>query len=166
MGKHTGFDPGAFAPFGAMFDNYFAAIESLGRGNSPFGNFGLPLDPQTVSAGATAPLKAAARCQLEMFGLVNRRTQAYMRVPTRLAQCRTPQDVINEQMAFWRTASEQYAESSRRIAEAWGQALPWLGKGGISTGATDRDYINFNGTGESGSPEARPEHGSKQRRVA
>jgi hypothetical protein len=167
MGTQAGFDPNAFGPFGALFQNYFSALESFGQGKSPFGGgFPLGFDQQAATSQATAPLKAAARCQVEVFGLVNRRTQAYMQVPTRLAQCRTPQDMLNEQMAFWRTAAEQYRESSVKIGEAWAQAMPWLGTAAMKT---ERDYINFNGTGskESGAISTRQESaGKQQRRVA
>jgi hypothetical protein len=170
----AGFDPNAFGPFGAIFQNYVSALESFGEGN-PGSIAGLPgFDPQAATAQVTAPFKAAGRCQLEVLGLVNRRAQAYMQVPTRLAQCRTPQDLMNEQMAFWRTASEQYTDSTRKITEAWTQAFPWAatpwgrGAAGAATQA-ERDYISFNGTGSkeaSGSGGSRKDQPNKQRRVA
>lgn len=163
MGTLTGYDPNAFGPFGALFQNYFAALESLSQGKSP-------IDPQASTAQLTAPLKAAARCQLEVLGLVNRRTQAYLQVPTRLAQCRTPHDLLNEQMAFWRVAGEQYRESALRIGDAWSHVFPWAGAySGITTPA-ERDYISFNngsGNRESSAPASRQEPAGKpQRRVA
>lgn len=168
MGNQAGFDPNVFGPFGALFQGYFDVWERFGQAQLPLagGSTAANLDPQTISSQLTAPLKAAARCQLETLGLMTRRTQAYLQVPTRLAQCRTPQDLVNEQMAFWRTAGEQYRESAARIGEAWGQAFPWLGA--VRAGVAERDYISFNGTGsrESGNAHApRPEAG-KQRRVA
>jgi hypothetical protein len=172
MGNQSGFDPNAFGPFGAIFQTYISALENFGQGNtSPLS--GLPgFDPQTATAQATAPLKVAGRCQLEVLGLANRRAQAYMQLPTRLAQCRTPQDLLNEQLAFWRTASEQYTDSTRKITEAWTQAFPWAGApwaGGASQAlrATERDYISFNGTGKDlGAGGSRQEPVNKQRRVA
>ncbi|MGE3230736.1 MAG: hypothetical protein AB7J30_14995 [Hyphomicrobium sp.] len=132
----------------------------MSQGRSAFGGgFGTPPE-------MTAPFKATARCQLELMGLANRRLQAYLQVPARLAQCRTPQDLVNEQMAFWRTATDQYRESMLKVGEAWGQAMPWLAGGATKT---DRDYINFNGTGskDGGAHGSRQEPGSsKQRRVA
>ncbi len=167
MGTQAGFDPNAFGPFGALFQNYFSAFETLGQGKLPLnGGFAFGFDPQTATSQATAPLKAAARCQVEVLGLVNRRTQAYMQVPTRLAQCRSPQDVLNEQLAFWRTATEQYQACAVKIGEAWAQALP-LQLAGM--GKAERDYINFNGSGakESGAVSSRQETaGKQQRRVA
>src|SRR5689334_4020813 len=117
MGTPAGFDPAAFGPFGALFQNYFSALEQFGQAGSSLGGV-LPaeFEPPAIASQAAAPLKAAARSQLEVFGLLNRRTQAYMQVPTRLAQCRTPQDMINEQMAFWRTAGEQYRETALKIS--------------------------------------------------
>lgn len=172
MANQAGFDPNAFGPFGAIFQNYLSALESFGPGKAPPVATSLPgFDPQAVAAQTTAPLKAIGRCQLEVLGLANRRAQAYMQVSTRLAQCRTPQDLMNEQMAFWRTASEQYTNSGRKIAEAWGQVLPWLGtswvQGESRPERTERDYISFNGTGKEISAGAsRQEPVNKQRRVA
>jgi hypothetical protein len=169
----AGFDPNAFGPFGAIFQNYVSALESFGQSNpSPLAS--LPgFDPQAAATQVTAPFKAVGRCQLEVLGLANRRAQAYMQVPTRYAQCRTPQELINEQMAFWRTASEQYADSSRKITEAWTQAFPWAVtpwmRGVSEATQTERDYISFNGTGSkdaSGTGSSRKEQTSKQRRVA
>jgi len=161
-GPQTAFDPNAFGPFGALFQPYFRALESLSQGKSAF-------DTQAATAQISAPLKAAARCQLEVLGLVNRRTQAYLQVPARLAHCRSPQDILNEQMSFWRTAAEQYGETSRKVFDAWTSADVWSRSGGRSV--ADRDYINFNGTGskESGGQRTWPEQpqpSGKQRRVA
>ena len=162
MATQAGFDPNAFGPFGALFQTYFSALETFSQGRSPFSG-GLPgFDSQAMAAQATAPLKVAARCQLEVMGLANRRTQAYLQVPSRLAQCRTPQDFLNEQMAFWHTAMEQYGESSHRIADAWAHLMP------SSFGSrAERDYISFNnGSGKDHSAAAKRDAGSKQRRVA
>jgi hypothetical protein len=166
-GNPAGFDPNAFGPFGALFQNYFAALESFSPGKLPLGgDQQSAFDPQAMTSQAAAPLKAAARCQLEMFGLANRRTQAYMQVPTRLAQCRTPQDVLNEQMAFWRTAAEQYRESALKIGEAWGQAFPGFGAFTMGESRAERDYISFNGAGKDSQITTRPDTGGRQRRVA
>ncbi len=159
VGRQTDFDPNAFGPFGPLIQSYVTAFESLGLW--PSDASGSPV-PQRLSA----PLKAAARCQLEVLGLANRRTQAYLQVPARLAQCRSPRDLLDEQMAFWRTAAEQYGETSRKIFDTWTGADIWAYPGGHASSA-ERDYINFNGTGSRESVPARAEPtGGKQRRVA
>lgn len=168
MGTQAGFDPNAFGPFGAIFQSYFAAIDSFSQREPATGGLASGFDPHALTAQATAPLKAAACCQLEVLGLLNRRTQAYMQVPTRLAHCRTPQDLISEQLAFWRTAAEQYTESSRKIGETWSHAFPWAGAyaaGGPAVHA-ERDYISFNGTGKESISVSKPDSAGKQRRVA
>jgi hypothetical protein len=167
MGTQTGFDPNAFGPFGALFQNYLTALESFSRGGSGFGaGFPATFDSQAMTSQLSTPLKATARCQLEAMGLVNRRTQAYLQMPTRLAQCRTPQDVFNEQMGFWRTATEQYTDSSRKMGQAWAQVFPWLNAAAYRPARSERDYINFNGTGKDSSAADSPEPVGKQRRVA
>ena len=41
--------------------------------------------------------KSVLRANLEAVALANRRAQAYLEIPNRLAQCRTPQDLMSEQ---------------------------------------------------------------------
>lgn len=170
MGRRAVDDAGGFGPFAAVFQQYFSAVETLSRGTPPLGaGFPTDFDAQAFTTQAAAPLKAAARAQLEVMGLVNRRLQAYMLVPTALARCRSPQDLMNAQMLFWRTAYEQYAESGAKIAEAWGHVLPVSAPyavGGDEAG--EHDYIDFNAS--SGKPRARvpaaSERAQKARRVA
>lgn len=166
MATQSGFDPNAFGPFGAMFESYLSAVDAFGQGKVP-GAQGLApgFDMQSLTQQMTGPLKATARCQLEMLGLANRRAQAYMQVPTRLAQCRTPQDLINEQMAFWRTASDQYRECAVKVGQAWGQALPWL-QAFRPGEAAERDYITFNSGRKETGAQTKPDPSGTQRRVA
>lgn len=73
---------------------------------------------------AWSPLvKSATRANVEAMTFVNRRTRAYMEVPSRIARCRTPGDLFAEQANFWREAAEQYAETSRKMLEAWAPAM-------------------------------------------
>jgi hypothetical protein len=108
-----------------------------------------------------SPLKGIARSQLELMGFFSRRTQAYMEIPSRLQQCRTPQDLLNEQARFWQTAFEQYAETSRRVVEAWSQA--GLGAAQQPVRATARDYINF---GSEAAPGSKPLANGHDRKAA
>lgn len=82
---------------------------------------------QTASQGIEPLLKGMARWQLEVFGLVSRRTRAYAELPARLTQCRTPQDFANETAAFWQTAVDQYKDSTARCTDVlvplWTQQL-------------------------------------------
>jgi hypothetical protein len=121
MIAQSGFDPHQFWMVSNPFQAYFNSADSLSQGFEP--------------------MKALARCQLEVMGLVSRRAQAYLEIPSRLSQCRTPQDILNEQMAFWRTAFEQYSESSQRIADAWGHVLMPLDD--RADARRQRDYITF-----------------------
>jgi hypothetical protein len=166
-GHHSEFDPKAFGAFAPLYETYAGGLEEVGR------MFGVPtvltpeFNPNAFSQNASAPLKAAARCQLEVVGLANRRTQALLQLPTRIASCRTPQDLANEQMAFWRTAAEQYAETSRKIFDTWTHASADSWSASKDRSQTERDYITFNGSPErapvSGELEGPP---TRQRRVA
>ncbi len=130
------------SPVHNIFQMYFGGLESFGQAYDPF-------------------MKGLARSQLELMGLMNRRTQAVMEIPTRLSQCRTPQDVFNAQARFWRTAYEEYSESVTRMTEAFASlAMP-----GFSLQMPDdeagnaHDYITFP---EPKGPERRP----RERRAA
>ncbi|MGQ0673799.1 MAG: phasin family protein [Hyphomicrobium sp.] len=114
-----GFNPSAFtAPFQMYFSNLDTMAQSMG------------------------PMKGLARIQLETMGLLNRRGQALMEIPSRLSRCRTPQDLVAEQTRFWQTAFQQYNESSRRIMEAWAQVMP-MSAAHSRDAAVERDYISF-----------------------
>lgn len=123
MTQYSTSDAGSTGPFFAPFHAYFGHLETVAQGMSPF--------------------KAVARSQLEWMGFVSRRSQAYLEIPSRLQQCRTPQDLINEQARFWQTAFEQYAEASRRVTEVWSQMAFGASSGQPPMRATARDYISF-----------------------
>jgi len=73
---------------------------------------------------AEPALKAVARTQLEWVKFAGQRGQAAMAVPSRLAACRTPHDLMTEQVRFWQTAFEQYAEATSRISAIWSNINP------------------------------------------
>jgi hypothetical protein len=84
-------------------------------------------------------ITGVSRWNLELFGLLARRSQAWLEVPTRLMQCKTPGDLVNEQVRFWQSAAADYTEGSRRLSAAWGAcaAMPKL------NGTLPRDYMTF-----------------------
>lgn len=72
------------------------------------------------AAQAWGPLiKVTVRCQIEAASLVSRRARAALELPSRLAACRSPFDLMSESLRFWSAASDEYAQSSRRIMDAW-----------------------------------------------
>ncbi len=90
---------------------------------------------------------------------MNRRAQAYVELPMRLCQCRSPQDLAAEQMRFWQTMAQQYAESSQRLFVAWLE----LAQQNVGGGERERDYITFPEPEEG---EAEPRRGSPDKRRA
>jgi len=94
---------------------------------------------------AYAPfVKSVTRANLEAMGFLNRRAQAYLELPSRLGQCRTAQDLAEEQVRFWREAYEQHSESSRRMLEAWSQTPGALPRAATPNPPAGRaDYIAF-----------------------
>lgn len=99
-------------------------------------------------------MKGAARMQLEAMTLMSRRARAYMEVPARLAQVRTPQDLFFEQMGFWQSAFRQYAECSQRMMSAMGSMTPqaMMAAAKAPEKAPQRDYLSV--------PEAEPRSGT------
>ncbi|MFA5898736.1 MAG: phasin family protein [Hyphomicrobium sp.] len=113
------------SPTHGAFQFAFGGLEAFGQAYDPF-------------------LKGIARTQLELYGFWNRRAQAYMQIPARLAQCRTPQDIANVQTQFWRSAYEDYTDSTGRVANA----LAACGVPNLASFVSDEvraahDYIAF-----------------------
>lgn len=92
--------------------------------------------------GLDQMLRGMMRCQVETQSLMSRRAQAYFELPTRLSQCRTPQDLVQEQQRFWQLAFEQYSECSRHVMSAWGQMFQ-LPSTAAPQSAPVRDYLAF-----------------------
>jgi len=92
-------------------------------------------------------MKSIARCQFEMMGFWSRRAQAYLEIPSRLSRCRTPNDLLSEQLRFWQTASHQYNECAHRImAAASSAAMPAAFQQPERRAAPrSRDYLDVGG---------------------
>lgn len=71
-------------------------------------------------------LKSATRANIEAVNYATRRMRAYLELSARLAQSRSPQDVMTAQADFWRDACEHQAESTRRILTAMSGSTPPL----------------------------------------
>ena len=105
-------------PLGNLSQAYFGGLDNMVKGCEP-------------------ALKGAGRWNLELVGLMTRRSQAWLEIPARLSRCKTPADVYNEQIRFWQTATADYTDGWHRLAAAWGACavMPKL------NGAQPRDYM-------------------------
>jgi len=151
--------------------NYPGNIEAFMRANPFAPGSSMPNPVQSMMQGldgaaqsAEPMMRGAARYQLEVMTLMSRRAQAYMELPTRLSQCRTPQDVFNEQTRFWQTAFTQYSESTRKIYSAWAQMFTPPSFGAPASPKRERDYLSFPEAKEQGATPLRP--GKADRKVA
>jgi hypothetical protein len=106
------------------------------------------------------------RAHLEVMGLMNRRTQAYLDLPSRLAKCRTPQELMGTQAQFWQMAFSQYSDTSRRVMETWSQSLQSSGLAQTGRSRTEHDYITFPAAQEPEPPATSPTVHRLRRRVA
>lgn len=68
--------------------------------------------------------KAMVRANAEAMTLMSQRAQACMALPSRLAACRTPHDLMTEQVRFWQIAMQQYTDTWRNLAAAWAPVHP------------------------------------------
>ena len=117
-----------------------------------------------VLAPAFEPLlKSYARWQLELLTLSSRRAQAYLELPSRLAQCRTPQDFAGEQMHCWQTAYSQYTESAQRGLLALSQLGPAAAAASTEP-SRERDYMTVSEPKEPTAPA--PRYTQRERKVA
>jgi CelD/BcsL family acetyltransferase involved in cellulose biosynthesis len=114
----------------------------------PFGNLNQAwcsgLDQLTKSYEPT--LRNVGRINLELMGLMTRRAQAWLQIPTSASHCKTPQDLFSEQLKFWQAAAQDYTEGARRLSATFASlAGPGFGAawGKTAVTATPRDYITF-----------------------
>jgi hypothetical protein len=63
-------------------------------------------------------VKGIGRWHLEWIGLISRRVHAWVELPARLGDCKSPPDLINEQARFWQAAGEDYVDGARRLTAA------------------------------------------------
>jgi hypothetical protein len=103
-------------PLGNLSQAYFGSLDMMVKGCEP-------------------ALKGVGRWNLELVGLLTRRSQAWLEVSARLIQCKTPMDLFNEQMRFWQrppritlrlASARRRVERLRRDAEAQRNAAPRL----------------------------------------
>lgn len=124
-----------------------SASERLDPKAGPFGNLSEAYikNLDTVARSFEPVWRGVGRWNLEVMGLATRRARAWADIPARLGQCKTPQDLLREQMQFWQSAAHDYTEGARRLSVAFG-AMAVPGLNGAQTGqdvAAARDYITF-----------------------
>jgi len=87
--------------------------------------FGANLKAYDRVARSSQPvLKTMTRAQIEAGGFVTKRMKAHMDLPSRMAKCQTPMDVMAAGMQFWVECFEDYAETSQRALQIMGVAAP------------------------------------------
>lgn len=105
-------------PLGNLSQAYFGSLDKMVKGCEP-------------------AFTGAGRWNLELVGLMSRRSQAWLEIPMRLARCKTPADIYSEQMRFWQSAATDYADGWQRLMGVWGAcaSMPRL------NGPGPRDYM-------------------------
>jgi hypothetical protein len=72
---------------------------------------------------STDAMRALAECQGKYAAFVSKRLAEDFAMPSRLAECRSPMEVIDVWAGFYRTAMEHYAGHARTMTELGQQAL-------------------------------------------
>jgi hypothetical protein len=93
---------------------------------------------ETLAKGYEPALKAVGRWNLELLALTSRRSQAWLGVPARFSQCKSPADVAREQLQFWQSAASDYSEAAQRLGAAFAACAVVPEFKGI---AQQRDFI-------------------------
>ena len=76
----------------------------------------------TMNYSADA-MRALAECHGKYAAFVSKRLAEDFAMPSRLAECRSPMEVIDVWAGFYRTAMEHYAGHARSMTELGQQAL-------------------------------------------
>jgi hypothetical protein len=69
--------------------------------------------------GTSRYMRAMAQANVEMVGLLGRRSRAYFDLPTHLAQCRTAQQMWDEQTRFFHDMLQDYQAANDRMMSCW-----------------------------------------------
>lgn len=141
------FESSGLGPYQNLMQSYFGGLDNAAQGYEPV-------------------MKGLARVQLEMMSFASRRAQAYLEIPSRLATCRTPQDLMNEQMRFWQTAFQQYSENNRRIITAMTSMAQPMAAADTRSKPRSRDYLSVPEVQEQPGPRESAPRPSPPRRVA
>jgi len=72
--------------------------------------------------GSGRYMRALAQANVEMVGLFGRRSRAYLDLPGHLAQCRTPQQMLDEQARFFQDMVHDYQVTNDRVMSCWMEA--------------------------------------------
>ena len=131
-------DPVA-GPFGNLSQAWCCGLDQLARSYEP-------------------TMRNVGRINLELMGLMTRRAQAWLQIPTSASHCKTPQDLFAAQLKFWQTATHDYLEGARRLsATAAALARPGISAAWGDGPATSRDYITFPEPKANASDPAKPD---------
>ena len=117
-----------------------------------------------LAKGYEPALKGVGRWNLEVMGFMTRRARAWLEMPARVSQCKTPQDLAREQLQFWQTAAHDYSEGVQRLTVAASALAPpgFNGTWGGKAAAPARDYI----TVTEQKPAATDQEPKRERRAA
>lgn len=90
------------------------------------------------NGGSSRYMRALAQANVEMVGLLGRRSRAYLDLPTHLAQCRTPQQMLDEQAKFFQDMMHDYQVTNDRVMNCWMEAAAPLISGESRQRAEER----------------------------
>lgn len=74
------------------------------------------------NGGASRYMRALAQTNVEMVGLMGRRSRAYLDFPSNLAKCRSPQQFVEQQARFFQDMLHDYQAANDRMVNCWIEA--------------------------------------------
>ncbi len=76
--------------------------------------------PTMINGGnaVRSGVETIAHCQMEIWGLANRRARAVLAFPSELASCTTPNSFVSAYANFWKTAFAEYADTTHRVSKS------------------------------------------------
>jgi hypothetical protein len=92
---------------------------------------------KTASRATNPVMVAVTRTGAELTACTSQRLQAMIEQPSRLAQCRTPHDLMTEQLRFCQVAADQYTAALRAMTSAWSTVIPGLAVWPMAATPTD-----------------------------
>lgn len=124
-------------PFAFLFNVIRPPVQGGPAVPAQFGDLARRFEPMA---------QAAARAHLESVSLAAQQVRTAFELPSRLAACRTPQEVVSTQVQFWQSVATQQYEGTQRIASAWSgfwASSDATGAFDASSAAPKRDVISF-----------------------
>lgn len=84
-------------------------------------------ESQAIAKNFTPATEAFMLACSDSMRLMSKRARAYVELPGALTACKSPQDVLNVQQAFWHNCAQDYLAASNSALAYWTSLSPLTG---------------------------------------